>query len=68
MIPPDAVANGQKCIPEKLKLKQTLLSELDQKLAGDIIIASNSSSYTINEIIRDAKLKHPDRTVSMHSC
>jgi len=55
------------CVPENLKLKRDLIVDLDAKLHPDTIIASNSSSYTINEIIKDAQIKHPDRAVSMHS-
>jgi 3-hydroxyacyl-CoA dehydrogenase len=35
---------------------------------ADTIIASNSSSFTIQEIIHGLELRHPQRCVSLHSC
>lgn len=55
-------------MPENRQLKQDLIVDLDGKLPEETIIASNSSSYTINEIIKGAQIRHPERAVSMHSC
>jgi hypothetical protein len=56
------------CVPESLSLKKTLVKELDALSNPDVIVASNSSSYTISEIVEDLQLKHPERCVSLHSC
>ncbi|PVH75072.1 3-hydroxyacyl-CoA dehydrogenase [Cadophora sp. DSE1049] len=55
------------CVPESLDLKKTLVGELDTIAQPDTIIASNSSSYTISEIVDGLLLKHPERCVSLHS-
>jgi len=55
------------CVPESLKLKRAVVEDLDEVADPSTIIASNSSSYTISEIIAGLSLKHPDRLVSLHS-
>ena len=57
-----------KCIPERLALKQQLITKLDALAAPDTIIASNSSSFSCGEIIEGLKLKHPERVLSAHPC
>jgi hypothetical protein len=42
--------------------------QMDNAAELDTIIASNSSSYTIAEILQDLKVRRRDRCVSMHSC
>lgn len=59
---------GFKCVPEKLPIKRTALTELDQVAPPDAIIASNSSSYGITEVIEGLKLKNLDRAMSAHCC
>ncbi|KIV83066.1 hypothetical protein PV11_05126 [Exophiala sideris] len=54
------------CLPESLKLKRTIVKELDELADAGTIIASNSSSYTIEEILEDQTLKQPDRFTSLH--
>ncbi|KAK4934958.1 hypothetical protein LTR10_023895 [Elasticomyces elasticus] len=56
------------CLPESLKLKRTIVKELDELADAEMIIASNSSSYTIEEILEDQTLKQPDRFTSLHCC
>ena len=56
------------CVPESIGLKRSVLAELDEVAPEDTIIASNSSSYTITEIIDGLPLKVPNRFLSMHSC
>ncbi|RDL35487.1 Uncharacterized protein BP5553_07418 [Venustampulla echinocandica] len=55
------------CVPESLALKKRLIGELDAIAQSGTIIASNSSSYTISEILQDLNLRHPERCVSLHS-
>ncbi|KAF2649840.1 3-hydroxyacyl-CoA dehydrogenase [Lophiostoma macrostomum CBS 122681] len=55
------------CLPESLQLKRRIIAELEQHAPENAILASNSSSYTIGEIIAGVQLKRPERTVSMHS-
>jgi hypothetical protein len=42
--------------------------QMDNAADLDTIIASNSSSYTIAEILQDLKVRRRDRCVSIHSC
>lgn len=51
-------------VPEILNLKIELLGELDSILPFDVILATNSSSYTPTEI--GTKVVHKDRLVSTH--
>ncbi|UZJ53723.1 hypothetical protein CBS101457_003043 [Exobasidium rhododendri] len=52
------------CVPEVLDLKTTLLGELDAVLPSDVILATNSSSYTPTEI--GSNVRQQDRLVAMH--
>ena len=56
------------CVPESLGLKRSVLKELDDIVDKSAIIASNSSSYTITDIMDGLELNHPERFVSLHSC
>lgn len=49
---------------EQLDLKQRIFAELESKVHGDTILASNTSSLSIDEIA--ASLQHPERVVGMH--
>jgi len=51
-------------VPEILDLKINLLGELDAILPSDVILATNSSSYTPSEI--GTKVQNRDRLVSTH--
>ncbi|KAL1977251.1 hypothetical protein VTN31DRAFT_110 [Thermomyces dupontii] len=55
------------CVPESLQLKKSVISRIDGAAHADTIVASNSSSYTITEILQGLDLKHRDRFVSLHS-
>ncbi|TPX11537.1 uncharacterized protein E0L32_007748 [Thyridium curvatum] len=55
------------CLPENLKLKRSIIQDLDKLASAGIIIASNSSSYTIDEIIQDVTLKGDKDFISLHS-
>ncbi|KAL1991033.1 hypothetical protein VTN49DRAFT_5537 [Thermomyces lanuginosus] len=55
------------CVPESLHLKKSVISHIDGAAHADTIVASNSSSYTITEILQGLDLKHRDRFVSLHS-
>ncbi|KAL1963348.1 hypothetical protein VTN77DRAFT_8469 [Rasamsonia byssochlamydoides] len=55
------------CVPESLELKREVIKQMDEAAAPDTIIASNSSSYTILEILKNLDVKHRDRFVSLHS-
>jgi 3-hydroxybutyryl-CoA dehydrogenase len=51
-------------VPEIPVLKNEVLSKLDSVLSKDAIIASNTSSISINELAKS--LKFPERFVGMH--
>lgn len=51
-------------VPEIPSLKNEVLSKLDSILGKDAIIASNTSSISINELAKS--LKFPERFVGMH--
>lgn len=55
------------CVPERLPLKREMVAQLDEAAPSDTIIASNSSSYTISEIIEGLKLRNTARILSAHS-
>ncbi|KAL6920833.1 hypothetical protein FSHL1_004810 [Fusarium sambucinum] len=55
------------CVPERLDLKQKVISELDSIAPKQTIIASNSSSYSCSEILKGLNLKHESRVLSTHS-
>lgn len=54
-------------VPERLSLKRDIVRDLDLVASKDTILASNSSSYTVSEIIKDQGLRHPERAVSLHA-
>ncbi|KAH8805203.1 3-hydroxyacyl-CoA dehyrogenase [Xylogone sp. PMI_703] len=54
-------------VPESLILKRSVIQELDSIADPETIIASNSSSYTIEEILHDLAVRSQDRFVSLHS-
>ncbi|SJX66682.1 uncharacterized protein SRS1_21013 [Sporisorium reilianum f. sp. reilianum] len=51
-------------VPEILQLKIDLLGDLDSVVPPNVIIATNSSSYTSTEMIE--KVQHRDRIVNTH--
>lgn len=51
-------------VPEQLALKVDLLAELERQVQPGTVIASNTSSISIDELAR--KLAHPGRFVGMH--
>ncbi|KAI6783614.1 uncharacterized protein J7T54_005643 [Emericellopsis cladophorae] len=55
------------CVPERLPLKKQILQQLDTVAPEDVIVASNSSSYSCGEIIHDLDLKHKSRILSAHT-
>ncbi|RGP60416.1 3-hydroxybutyryl- dehydrogenase [Fusarium longipes] len=55
------------CVPERLELKQKVVTELDSLTPKETIIASNSSSYSCSEILEGLELKHESRFLSAHS-
>ena len=52
-------------LSEKLELKQRIFAELDGLCPADTVLASNTSSFDIDDIASAATL-HPDRVVGMH--
>ncbi|OJJ08211.1 hypothetical protein ASPVEDRAFT_878621 [Aspergillus versicolor CBS 583.65] len=54
------------CVPENLALKQKILSQLDSLAPSHTIIASNSSSYGIGEVIEGMDLRCSSRLLSAH--
>jgi hypothetical protein len=55
-------------VPESLQQKRAAVKQLDELASPKTIIASNSSSFTITEIIEGLELRHPLRCVNLHSC
>lgn len=51
-------------VPENLELKQRIFQELDQVLAPEVPILSNTSGLRITEIARYTQ--HPERTLTAH--
>ncbi|HEY2765219.1 MAG TPA: 3-hydroxybutyryl-CoA dehydrogenase [Pseudonocardiaceae bacterium] len=51
-------------VPEHLDLKSRIFSELDQIVAADVVLASNTSSLSITQLA--VHTKRPDRVVGMH--
>lgn len=51
-------------VPEKLELKQQVLAQLEERLADDIIIATNTSGIPITTMA--ATMKVPGRLIGMH--
>ena len=51
-------------IPEKLELKQDVFAEIEQHVADDAVLSSNTSGIPITKIA--AKLDHPERVIGMH--
>lgn len=55
------------CVPEKIELKRKVLAQLDTAAPLDTIVASNSSSYPISELIEGLDLNGVHRVLSAHS-
>lgn len=51
-------------VPEKLELKHEVFSELEQYVAADTVLASNTSGIPITKIA--GACAHPERVVGMH--
>ena len=51
-------------VPEKLALKQKLLATMEQKVSDECILATNTSSLSINRIA--AALQKPQRCIGLH--
>jgi 3-hydroxyacyl-CoA dehydrogenase/enoyl-CoA hydratase/carnithine racemase len=49
---------------EEVGVKQQVFAEVEQYIADDAILATNTSSLSVDEI--GAKLKHPERLVGFH--
>ncbi|BDU10932.1 3-hydroxyacyl-CoA dehydrogenase [Aurantimicrobium sp. INA4] len=49
---------------EELTVKQDVFANIEQYITEDAILATNTSSLSVNEI--GAKLKHPERLVGFH--
>jgi hypothetical protein len=64
----DLTSFAKKCVPENWALKQKVITQLDNLAPAHTIIASNSSSYGISEIIEGLDLKHKNRILSAHCC
>lgn len=70
LVPASALTDLADCVwvieaaPEDLSLKQALFRELDQLVADEAILASNTSSLSITAMA--AATRRPDRVVGMH--
>ena len=63
-----SVNRCDQCVPEKLSIKRDVIAHLDSLAPPETIVASNSSSYTISEIVKGMKLQDETRVLSSHSC
>jgi 3-hydroxybutyryl-CoA dehydrogenase len=63
----DGVAEAQlvvEAVPEKLELKKSIFTTLDEEAPADAILATNTSSISITEIA--AFTKRPEKVIGMH--
>jgi 3-hydroxybutyryl-CoA dehydrogenase len=63
----DAVEDAQlvvEAVPEKMELKESIFTELDEKAPADAILATNTSSISITEIA--AFTNRPEKVIGMH--
>jgi 3-hydroxybutyryl-CoA dehydrogenase len=63
----DAAAGADlviEAVPERLELKQTIFRDVEDSVAPDAILASNTSSLSISSIA--GGLAHPERVVGLH--
>ena len=63
----EAIAGIQcavEAVPEKLELKQKLLSGIGERLGPDVLLATNTSSLSVTRIA--SVTPHPPRVVGMH--
>ena len=51
-------------VPERMEIKQAVFAEIEQIVADDAVLATNTSSLSVAEI--GAKLAHPERLVGFH--
>lgn len=51
-------------VPENLELKRELFAKLEEGLREDVIISSNTSSLTVNDLAEG--MKNPERFVGLH--
>ena len=51
-------------VPEKMGLKKKVLAEIESNVNDNTIIASNTSSLSIDEL--STSLKHPERFLGIH--
>ena len=56
------------CVPERVELKRKVITQLNELAPEDAIIASNSSSHSISEILEGLNLANDRRILSAHSC
>jgi len=54
-------------VSENLQLKRSVIKQLDGLASPKTIIASNSSSFTITEVIDELELTYPRRCINLHS-
>jgi 3-hydroxyacyl-CoA dehydrogenase/enoyl-CoA hydratase/3-hydroxybutyryl-CoA epimerase len=59
-----AVSFVIEAVSEKLEVKRTVLAEFEAQARSDAIFATNTSSYTLAEIV--VKATHPERCVGLH--
>ncbi|KIV92155.1 hypothetical protein PV10_06616 [Exophiala mesophila] len=55
------------CVPERVELKRKVITQLNELAPEDAIIASNSSSHSISEILEGLNLPNDRRILSAHS-
>jgi 3-hydroxyacyl-CoA dehydrogenase/enoyl-CoA hydratase/3-hydroxybutyryl-CoA epimerase len=51
-------------VVEKLEIKKQILADLEAKISPEVVIASNTSALSIDEMA--ASLQHPERVVGIH--
>lgn len=63
----DALADATfvvEAVPDRLSIKREVLADLEDVLAADAVIGTNTSSLTAREV--GANLRHPERVVLFH--
>ncbi len=70
VVPTDDYTPVQRCdlvieaVPEDLALKHQVLSEIEERVDDETVIATNTSSIPIAEVAAEAD--HPERVIGMH--
>lgn len=62
--PASTAAIAIEAVPERLDLKREIIAQLEAALSSDAILATNTSSLSVDELA--AAAKHPERVIGLH--